>query len=57
MTKHNWRYAVIIATLLALFFTVPGCGKKGDPIPPREVQKKEAPSPASSVVKDKETPK
>jgi predicted small lipoprotein YifL len=54
MTKHNWCCAVIMATLLALFFTVPGCGKKGDPIPPRDVQKKQAPPQAAGVMKDKE---
>ena len=57
MTKHNWRCAVIMATLLALFVAIPGCGKKGDPIPPQDVQKKEAPPHPAGVMKDKEIPK
>ena len=36
MIKKNWLRAIVITAILALIVSFSGCGKKGDPLPPKE---------------------
>ncbi len=36
MTEKNRLRIIVITAILALILTFSGCGKKGDPIPPKE---------------------
>jgi hypothetical protein len=36
MIEKNWPRAIVITAVLALIVAFSGCGKKGDPLPPKE---------------------
>jgi hypothetical protein len=36
MTKHAWFKIIVITAILMLVMAFPGCGKKGDPISPKD---------------------
>jgi predicted small lipoprotein YifL len=57
MTKKNMFKTIIIATIFSLVVAVSGCGLKGDPIPPQDVQKTKAQSNALDIKKDKDIKK
>ena len=57
MTKINWLNTIIMAAIFSLVVAVSGCGLKGDPIPPQDVQKNKAQSNALDIKKDREIKK
>lgn len=57
MTKKNRHYAVIMAAILSLSIVLSGCGLKGDPVPPPNVLKMDAPTDSVKIKKDKEIQK
>jgi len=36
MIEKKWLRAIVITAILALTVAFSGCGKKGDPLPPKE---------------------
>ena len=57
MTKINWLNTIIMAAIFSLVVAVSGCGLKGDPIFPQDVQKTKAQPNAPDIKKDREIKK